>query len=73
MYYFVQVPKQPDSVECGYYVMHFMHDICLENIFSNSTTKICPTEKFSEEDIDRIRNDLSLFIVTYLRKQMNKN
>ncbi len=72
MYYFVQVPKQPGSVECGYYVMHFMHDICLEHIFDNSTTKICPKQNYSKEDIDILRNDLALFIVTYLRKQINK-
>ncbi len=71
MYYFVQVPKQPGSFECGYYVMHFMHDICLKEIFSNSTTKIYPIEMFSVEDLERIRNDLSLFIVKQMRKELN--
>ncbi|XP_019184052.1 PREDICTED: uncharacterized protein LOC109178959 [Ipomoea nil] len=53
----VKCPQQPGGVECGYYVMKYMHDLCtkystytfLDKVFQDRTTP------YSIEEIDEIR------------------
>ncbi|BBN68246.1 hypothetical protein Prudu_347S000500, partial [Prunus dulcis] len=57
-------PKQPSSVECGYYVMRFMRDIIMDP--SLAFEKVCqgkPGSAYPQEAIDEVRNEWAEFVL----------
>ncbi|BBN68632.1 hypothetical protein Prudu_506S000200 [Prunus dulcis] len=53
-------PKQPSSVECGYYVMRFMRDIIIDP--SLAYAKGNQEASYPQEAIDEVRNEWSEFV-----------
>ncbi|XP_019167552.1 PREDICTED: uncharacterized protein LOC109163252 [Ipomoea nil] len=53
----VKCPQQPGGVECGYYVMKYMHDLCTKYSTYTSLDKVFQdrTTPYSIEEIDEIR------------------
>ncbi|BBN67277.1 hypothetical protein Prudu_33S000100 [Prunus dulcis] len=56
-------PKQPSSVECGYYVMRFMRDIIMDPslAFENKYAKGNQEASYPQEAIDEVRNEWAEF------------
>ncbi|CAL2246845.1 unnamed protein product [Prunus armeniaca] len=52
-------PKQPSSVECGYYVMRFMRDIIMDHSleFEKNFAKGKEQAPYPQEAIDEVRNE----------------
>ncbi|KAI5351908.1 hypothetical protein L3X38_004799 [Prunus dulcis] len=52
-------PKQPSSVECGYYVMRFMRDIIMDPslAFEKKYAKGNQEAPYPQEAIDEVRNE----------------
>ncbi|BBG93699.1 hypothetical protein Prudu_001787 [Prunus dulcis] len=57
-------PKQPSSVECGYYVMRFMRDIIMDPslAFENKYAKGNQEASYPQEAIDEVRNEWAEFV-----------
>ncbi|BBN68057.1 hypothetical protein Prudu_265S000500 [Prunus dulcis] len=56
-------PKQPSSVECGYYVMRFMRDIIMDPslAFEKKYAKGKQEAPYPQEAIDEVRNEWAEF------------
>ncbi|KAI5333898.1 hypothetical protein L3X38_024030 [Prunus dulcis] len=57
-------PKQPSSVECGYYVMRFMRDIIMDPslAFEKNYAKGNQEAPYPQEAIDKVRNEWAEFV-----------
>ncbi|BBN69349.1 hypothetical protein Prudu_898S000100 [Prunus dulcis] len=60
-------PKQPSSVECGYYVMRFMRDIINDPSlgFENKYAKGNQEASYPQEAIDEVRNEWAEFVLLF--------
>ncbi|CAL9011651.1 unnamed protein product [Prunus brigantina] len=58
-------PKQPSSVECGYYVMRFMRDIIMDPSleFEKKGKEQAP---YPQEAIDVVRNEWAEFVCLHM-------
>ncbi|XP_075483392.1 uncharacterized protein LOC142523469 [Primulina tabacum] len=55
----VKGPRQPDSKQCGFYVMRFMREMIEKNATSekNSISSIFMKTEYSKEEIDEVRSE----------------
>ncbi|KAK4851631.1 hypothetical protein QYF36_016976 [Acer negundo] len=56
----IQVPRQPGSVDCGYYVLRFMKDIIADP--SLLTRNFHGKDRYSKEEIDEVRCEWIAFV-----------
>ncbi|CAL9012576.1 unnamed protein product [Prunus brigantina] len=61
-------PKQPNSVECGYYVMRFMRDIIMDPSleFEKKFAKGKEQASYPQEAIDVVRNEWAEFVCLHM-------
>ncbi|CAL9011937.1 unnamed protein product [Prunus brigantina] len=61
-------PKQPSSVECGYYVMRFMRDIIMDPSleFEKKFAKGKEQAPYPQEAIDVVRNEWAEFVCLHM-------
>ncbi|KAI5337719.1 hypothetical protein L3X38_016990 [Prunus dulcis] len=62
-------PKQPSSVECGYYVMRFMRDIIMDPslAFENTYAKGNQEASYPQEAIDEVRNEWAETVFQFIK------
>ncbi|BBH09233.1 hypothetical protein Prudu_021675 [Prunus dulcis] len=62
-------PKQPSSVECGYYVMRFMRDIIMDPSlgFENKYAKGNQEASYPQEAIDEVRNEWAETVFQFIK------
>ncbi|KAI5340562.1 hypothetical protein L3X38_019836 [Prunus dulcis] len=62
-------PKQPSSVECGYYVMRFMRDIIMDPslAFENKYAKGNQEASYPQEAIDEVRNEWAETVFQFIK------
>ncbi|KAI5342509.1 hypothetical protein L3X38_010384 [Prunus dulcis] len=62
-------PKQPSSVECGYYVMRFMRDIIMDPSlgFENKYAKGNPEASYPQEAIDEVQNEWAETVFQFIK------
>ncbi|KAI5335281.1 hypothetical protein L3X38_025414 [Prunus dulcis] len=67
---FSGTPKQPSSVECGYYVMRFMRDIIMDPslAFENKYAKGNQEASYPQEAIDEVRNEWAEFVLKIIEQ-----
>ncbi|KAL6554670.1 hypothetical protein OROHE_007409 [Orobanche hederae] len=58
------VPHQPDTIQCGYYVMRYMRDIVEDKDQFNFVTKRDGGLEYTQDEIDVVRNEWAKFIVS---------
>ncbi|RVW69548.1 hypothetical protein CK203_059354 [Vitis vinifera] len=56
----VVCPRQPGSVECGYYVMRYMKEIIANP--NQLTSKFCGKKSYSEMEINEVRSDWVMLV-----------
>ncbi|KAL0556686.1 hypothetical protein IC582_005201 [Cucumis melo] len=62
----IKCPKQGGIVECGYYVMRFMHDIILSSNRTIIEVMEGSTSTYSQDDLDVIRTEWAEFVNKYI-------
>ncbi|BBH05750.1 receptor kinase 3 [Prunus dulcis] len=64
-----RTPKQPSSVECGYYVMRFMRDIIMDPSlgFENMYAKGNQEASYPQEAIDEVRNEWAETVFQFIK------
>ncbi|XP_073277402.1 uncharacterized protein [Primulina huaijiensis] len=64
----VKGPRQPDSKQCGFYVMRFMREMIEKNATSekNSISSIFMKTEYSKEEIDEVRCEWAECIQDYI-------
>ncbi|XP_073047498.1 uncharacterized protein [Primulina eburnea] len=64
----VKGPRQPDSKQCGFYVMRFMRAMIEKNATSekNSISSIFMKTEYSKEEIDEVRSEWAGCIQDYI-------
>ncbi|KAI5343172.1 hypothetical protein L3X38_011048 [Prunus dulcis] len=62
-------PKQPSSVECGYYIMRFMRDIIMDPSlgFENMYAKGNQEASYPQEAIDEVRNEWAETVFQFIK------
>ncbi|KAI5323030.1 hypothetical protein L3X38_032102 [Prunus dulcis] len=62
-------PKQPSSVECGYYVMRFMREIIMDPSlgFENKYAKGNQEASYPQEAIDEVRNEWAETVFQFIK------
>ncbi|KAI5345358.1 hypothetical protein L3X38_013235 [Prunus dulcis] len=62
-------PKQPSSVECGYYVMRFMREIIMDPslAFENKYAKGNQEASYPQEAIDEVRNEWAETVFQFIK------
>ncbi|BBG93539.1 hypothetical protein Prudu_001584 [Prunus dulcis] len=64
-------PKQPSSVECGYYVMRFMRDIIMDPSLGLRISMPRETRKLhTQEAIDEVRNEWAEFVCQIIKREL---